>query len=179
MNHAETLAQKWGEFVSAPWPRDAAPEQRVIFAVYPPAEELRIRANLVAFETATTAAGHAWHVIELDPVFAQWLSSEKYHDKIFAQPELRDSIQRRFVRFLSNEAGRLAAPVAADPGAVVAILGAGSLFGLASVKEFVDLVAPNVAGRLLVFFPGSCEDNNYRLLDGYDGWGYRATVITA
>lgn len=179
MNHAETLAKKWGDFVSAPWPRDDAPEQRVIFAVYPPAEELRIRANLVAFETATTASGHAWYVIELDSIFAQWLSSEKYRDKIFAKPELLASVQHRFPRFLANEAERLAAPAASDPSAVTAVLGAGSLFGLASVKDFADRVAPLVAGRLLVFFPGSCEDNNYRLLDGYDGWGYRATIISA
>lgn len=179
MNHAETLAQKWGDFVSAPWPRDDAPEQRVVFAVYPPAEELRIRANLVAFETATTSAGHAWHVVELDSAFARWLQAEKYRDKIFAKPELMDSIKRRFDKFLLHEAERLVAPVASDPNAVVAVLGAGSLFGLASVKGFVDNVAPLVAGRLFVFFPGSCEDNNYRLLDGYDGWGYRATIISA
>jgi len=35
-----------------------------------------------------------------------------------------------------------------------------------------------VHGRLVVFFPGSFEDNNYRLLDGYDGWNYLATPIT-
>ena len=34
-------------------------------------------------------------------------------------------------------------------------------------------------GRLLVFFPGSYENNNYRLLDGYDGWNYLAVPITA
>ena len=36
-----------------------------------------------------------------------------------------------------------------------------------------------VPGRLVVFFPGSYEDNNYRLLDAYDGWGYLAVPITA
>jgi len=62
---------------------------------------------------------------------------------------------------------------------VVALQGVGSLFGFLKVKEVVDKLAPKVKGRLLVFFPGSYEDNNYRLLDGYDGWNYLAVPITA
>jgi hypothetical protein len=62
---------------------------------------------------------------------------------------------------------------------VVALKGVGSLFGLLKVKEVVDKFAPMVNGRLLVFFPGSYENNNYRLLDGYDGWNYHAVPITA
>jgi len=42
----------------------------------------------------------------------------------------------------------------------------------------VDKLSPLVQGRLLVFFPGSCENDNYRLLDGYDGWNYLAVTIT-
>ena len=68
-----------------------------------------------------------------------------------------------------------------DSGAdsVVALKGVGSLFGFLKVKEVVDKLAPMVKGRLLVFFPGSYENNNYRLLDGYDGWNYLAVPITA
>ena len=62
---------------------------------------------------------------------------------------------------------------------VVAIKGVSALFGILKVKEVVDKLAPMVAGRLLVFFPGSYENNNYRLLDGYDGWNYLAVPITA
>ena len=62
---------------------------------------------------------------------------------------------------------------------MVAVSGVGSLFGLSKVKDVVDAFAPRVSGRLLVFFPGSFENNNYRLLDGYDGWNYLAVPITA
>ena len=62
---------------------------------------------------------------------------------------------------------------------VVTLYGVGSLFGLLKVKEVVDRLAPHVSGRLAVLFPGSFENNNYRLLDGYDGWNYLATPITA
>ena len=66
-----------------------------------------------------------------------------------------------------------------DQNSVVALKGVGSLFGFLKVKEVVDKLAPMVKGRLLVFFPGSYDNNNYRLLDGYDGWNYLAVPITA
>lgn len=66
-----------------------------------------------------------------------------------------------------------------DDNTVVALQGVGSLFGFLKVKEVVDKLAPLVRGRLLVLFPGSYENNNYRLLDGYDGWNYLAIPITA
>lgn len=66
-----------------------------------------------------------------------------------------------------------------DEDTVVAINGVGSLFGFQKVKDVVDKFAPMVKGRLLIFFPGSYENNNYRLLDGYDGWNYLAVPITA
>ena len=37
----------------------------------------------------------------------------------------------------------------------------------------------HIRGRLLVFFPGVYEQNNYRLLDARDGWNYHAVPITA
>jgi hypothetical protein len=30
-----------------------------------------------------------------------------------------------------------------------------------------------------VFFPGEVEQNNYRLLNGRDGWNYHAVLINA
>ena len=62
---------------------------------------------------------------------------------------------------------------------MVALSGVASLFGLVKVKDVVEKVATKVAGRLLVFFPGRYEHNNFRLLDGYYGWDYHAFVITA
>ena len=62
---------------------------------------------------------------------------------------------------------------------VIAISGVGSIFGFIKVSELVDRLSPKVKGRLLVLFPGSYEENNnYKLLDGYDGWNYHALPIT-
>ena len=66
----------------------------------------------------------------------------------------------------------------AEENTVVALKGVGTLFGFLKVKDLVDKLSPLVKGRLLVFFPGSCENDNYRLLDGYDGWNYLAVTIT-
>ena len=48
--------------------------------------------------------------------------------------------------------------------------------------EFYDFYIYGLAVAMVIgpiFFPGSYEDNNYRLLDGYDGWNYLAVPITA
>jgi hypothetical protein len=36
----------------------------------------------------------------------------------------------------------------------------------------------DIRGRVVVFFPGEYENNNYRLLDARDGWNYLAVPIT-
>ncbi|MBF4381812.1 DUF1788 domain-containing protein, partial [Vibrio anguillarum] len=62
---------------------------------------------------------------------------------------------------------------------VIALLGCGTLFGFASVSGVVESLAEKVTGRLVVFFPGEVQNNNYQLLDAKDGWGYHATAISA
>nr|WP_243888236.1 BREX protein BrxB domain-containing protein [Shewanella algae] len=86
-------------------------------------------------------------------------------------PKYAEYIAAEFKAFTDN--------AGADNNTVVALSGVGSLFGFQKVKDIVDKLAPMVPGRLLVFFPGSYENNNYRLLDGYDGWNYLAVPITA
>jgi cell division GTPase FtsZ len=67
----------------------------------------------------------------------------------------------------------------ADDKTVFALSGVGTLFGVSSVSTVVEKLAPKVYGRLVVFFPGQVENNNYRLLDARDGWNYLAVNITA
>jgi hypothetical protein len=81
--------------------------------------------------------------------------------------------------YLLSELTRCVSENEADENTVLALCGIGSLFGFIKVKELVEKFAPHVAGRLLVFFPGTYENNSYRLLDGYDGWGYLAVPITS
>ena len=65
-------------------------------------------------------------------------------------------------------------------GTVVGLVGGGALYGLgtaARLSALVERIDDTIAGRLLVFFPGDCEGNNYRLLGARDGWNYLATRI--
>jgi hypothetical protein len=61
---------------------------------------------------------------------------------------------------------------------VVAVFGAGSLYGFTHVSEVLKRVERDIRGRLVVFFPGTLEQNNYRLLDARDGWNYMAIPIS-
>jgi hypothetical protein len=60
----------------------------------------------------------------------------------------------------------------------VAIFGVGALFGFTRVSRVLKIVEPSIKGRLAVFFPGTFDNNNYRLLDARDGWNYLAVPIT-
>ena len=48
---------------------------------------------------------------------------------------------------------------------MVAVSGVASLFGFLRISEILPLVESHIQGRLLVFFPGVYEQDNYRLLD--------------
>ena len=66
-----------------------------------------------------------------------------------------------------------------DEETVVAVTGVASLFGFMKVSRLVEMVEDSIRGRLLVFFPGSYENNLYRFLNARDGWNYHAVPITA
>ncbi|MDV7392613.1 BREX protein BrxB domain-containing protein, partial [Arthrospira platensis SPKY1] len=165
--------------IKVPWRDDAAALQRVIFCVYDEADELRLRARIDEFELATKEAGHEWHLFDLTETFADWLSAQRYAESYFNKPELISTVLPKYQKHIVTSFEKFLADKQADENAVVALQGVGSLFGLTKVKGIVDQLAPKVKGRLVVFFPGSYENNNYRLLDAYDGWGYLAVPITA
>ncbi|MFH1688626.1 MAG: DUF1788 domain-containing protein, partial [Candidatus Eisenbacteria bacterium] len=56
--------------------------------------------------------------------------------------------------------------------------GVACLFGLTRLSLVLKEVVKDIRGRLVVFFPGEYEENNYRLLDARDGWNYLAVPIT-
>src|SRR5205809_809198 len=61
---------------------------------------------------------------------------------------------------------------------VVGVFGVGALFGFTRISKVLKLIEGEIKGRLVVFFPGQFENNNYRLLDARDGWNYMAVPIT-
>ncbi len=63
-------------------------------------------------------------------------------------------------------------------GTVVGVFGTASLYGFARVSLILKQVESDIRGRLVLFFPGDYDQNNYRLLDARDGWNYLAVPIT-
>ncbi len=179
MSRTKRLVQSYAKYIAIPWRGDAAAAQRVIFCVYPETEELRIRARIDEFDISTRDAGHDWALFDLTDTFPAWLAGQRYAMNYYKQPHLLATILPKYLQHLETTFEAFLQAREVTEKHVVALKGVGSLFGFLKVKEVVDKLAPQVKGRLLVFFPGSYEDNNYRLLDGYDGWNYLAVPITA
>lgn len=179
MNRIKRLTQSYSKFISIPWRNDVAAAQRVIFCVYNETEERGLRAKIDEFEIATRQAGHVWGVFDLTDTFAMWLTSQRYAASYFQKPHLLPTLLPKYLDYIVKEFDIFLHKKAFNVEYVVALKGVGSLFGFLKVKDVVDALSPLVTGRLLVFFPGSFENNNYRLLDGYDGWNYLAVPITA
>jgi hypothetical protein len=179
VSRIKRLLASYSRFIAVPWRDDAAPLQRVIFCVYNENDELKLRARIDEFEIATKQAGHDWVLFDLTDGFADWLSLQRYAKKYFEKPHLLSTLLPKYRDYIVQEFNLTLSENHAGKNTVVALKGVGSLFGLIKVKDVVEKIAPAVTGRLLVFFPGTCENNNYRLLDGYDGWNYLAVRITA
>jgi len=173
------LINSYKTFIAVPWKEDAAALQRVVFCIYNENDELKLRAKIDEFEIATKQTKHDWAVFDVTDTFAAWLTSQRYAKSYFAKPHLLQTLLPKYQEFIVTQFQLFLSENGADENSVVAIKGVGSLFGFLKVKDVVDKLAPLVKGRLLIFFPGSYENNNYRLLDGYDGWNYLAVPITA
>lgn len=165
--------------MSPPWPARLAAQQRVWCAVYDPADERRLRLRLGDFEHATRSIGHGWCGVDLTPTFAAWLGEQKYRTAYFEEPDDLELSLDGFAAHLHNHVLAAMTDAAAGTEDVVAIYGVASLFGFVSASRLIETLAPHVAGRLLIFFPGRFENANYRLLDARDGWNYHAVPITS
>ncbi|MGD9659782.1 MAG: BREX protein BrxB domain-containing protein [Porticoccaceae bacterium] len=177
-NRLNRLIQSYTNHISLPWMKGLANEQRVLFAVYHKEDELKLRARVEEFRLATESAGHPWLELNITRLFPDWMAQQKYREEYFEDPQ---TLAPKYKAFIRQSVEMLAAQIQsqADEKTLVALIGCGTLFGFASVSDFVKQLAEHVPGRLLVLFPGEYVNNGYRLLDARDGWGYQATAITA
>jgi hypothetical protein len=180
MSYVDDLLAAYRRFVALPWQRTLAPAQRVWMAVYPPEDERRMRLHVPAFKEATIRQEHSWALIDITTSFESWMAGHDYREAYFEDPEL---LETALPAFFEDLVVRVRSELATHPApdGVVALLGAGTMFGLGDamkVSALLNAVNDAIAGRLLVFFPGAVENNNFRLLDARDGWDYMAVVIT-
>lgn len=178
------LAESYQRHLSVPWQPGLAAIQRVIFAVYDKTDELRLRAHVDEFALVTQQEGKQWLLIDITNAFPEWMAAQEYREAYFENPEDLSGYQSgELTEFVASLADQLRAKIGAvaSPDTVVALLGVGSLFGLARVSSLIEAIKEAVAGRLLVFFPGEHhpENHTYRLLDARDGWNYLAVPLLA
>jgi hypothetical protein len=179
MGRIEELAERYAQHIATPWQRTIAGAQRVVMVVYDKELERTLRARKLAFETATRQAGHDWYEIDVSDTFAKWMASDEYREAYFNSPEdLQLKLEAEFAEFVAEQLRTILVRPDVNEDSVLAVFGVGALYGFTRVSKVLKLVEPEIKGRLLVFFPGQFEGNNYRLLDARDGWNYMAVPIT-
>ncbi len=183
MTRIDLLKKNYRRLCEYSWDRNVAGPQRVWVAVYDKEDERKLRLRFKHFEDATHQAGRKWAIIDLTDSFADWMagsSNASYAESYFESPELLD--EAVLADFKQSVAARIrSALINLDDSesTVLALLGIASLFGFLKVSELLPMIEKDIQGRLLVFFPGVYERNNYRLLDARDGWNYHAIPILA
>ena len=137
----------------------------------------RVQGRLHEFEAIARKFGHGWTTIHLATLVPPWFAMHELFVDLVEQPDelpgLLSEFEAHLIRTVSDHLRSLSGRD------ILALTGAGSLFGLTRVSTIAEKVAPDIRGRLLLFFPGRHENGVYRLLDARDGWAYRATPIPA
>lgn len=178
MSALDRLLSNYSRQVGLPWSASMSGKQRVWFAVYPPAEERRVRARLPQFEALTLAAHHGWVTVDLTRQLPEFLSAHKYRELIFQKPQDLRVGSELEIRAATLVNGACSSEEA-DSDSVVAITGLASMFDFMRVSSLIERVEDSVRGRLLVFFPGEYAGNVYRFMDARDGFNYMAIPITS
>jgi hypothetical protein len=181
LSRVDDLIENYARFVQLPWLSSLAPAQRVWMAVYLPEEERRLRLHLPEFANASKKAGYDFELIDISTEFETWMAAHDYRDAYFTSPKL---MQPELVGFFAQLVDNVREEVRArtTDHTIVGLLGAASLYGLGDhvkVSALIERVEDLVLGRLLVFFPGEVQGDNYRLMGAKDGWNYHATLITS
>jgi len=183
MSRIDILRKNYQRICALPWDRHVAGPQRVWLAVYDKEDERKLRFRLSLFKEATEQVGHHWHAVDFTDSFADWLCSPPYSDyaeSYFESPSrLGAAPMTAFKKAVADELTQALRSVKPAEDTVVAVLGVASLFGFLRISEILPMFENAIQGRLLVFFPGVYEQDNYRLLDARDGWNYHAVPITS
>lgn len=178
MSQIDNLIANYRRFIQLPWSSNLAGKQRVLFAVYSPSEERRLRARIKEFEIATCESNHKWQKVDITDAPAKWLASNDYREAYFSEPSALVTIEEELKSYIVNNLKSECLAESVDNDTVVAIIGVGSLFSFTHVSAIVAELEDSIRGRLLLFFPGEYERNVYRFMDARDGFNYMAVPIT-
>ena len=112
------LVSAYRQHLTVPWQSGLAAIQRVIFAVYDKADELRLRVNVDEFALATQQAGKRWLLLDVTNAFPEWMGAQEYRDAYFESPEDLAGYQTgELTEFVADLNARLKARVADEADA--------------------------------------------------------------
>lgn len=180
MSKTDQLLAAFEMVVHEPWVSTLSGQERTWFLVYDPAEQRKVDLRLGEFELATRKAQKNWITVSLKNCFPSWMSALDYREAYFADPKvLIDPLVMEFKQYAVDYIVRQIQEQNADENTLIAVKDISSLFGFARVSDILNGCARDFRGRMLIFFPGEHDKNQFRLLDARDGWSYLARPIVA
>jgi len=178
MSKIDDLANNYERHLSVPWQPSVTGAQKITLCIYDKEDERSLRAKLGDFEIRTRNTQHDWVHLDCTNIFSDWLAQDDYCDAYFESPDdIAMKIEGEFKDHVIELTRKTVSQ--ANDQTVVALSGVASLYGFLHLSELIRAVEADINGRLVVFFPGSKDGSNYRLLDARDGWNYLANSITA
>ena len=137
MSAIDRLVANYDRQMRLPWQPQVSGKQRVWFAVYPPAEERRLRARLPQFEALTLETRHGWTTVDLTRLLPEWISAHEYREGIFHEPG-HFSANSEIETAAAERVRQACAREEADADSLVAVLGLASLFDFMRVSSLID-----------------------------------------
>lgn len=178
LSKIDQLITAFEKVVNEPWSSSLSGQERIWFLVYDPADQRKIDLRMGDFETITVKASKKWKSISMKSCFPEWMANHEYREEYFREPEfIVDQLEAEFIpfaiRFLKDALSR----IDQDQDTLIALKDVSALFGFGRLSEILKSCDKDFRGRMMVFFPGEFENNQYRLLDARDGWDYLARPI--
>lgn len=175
----DNLLMAFEKVISQKWVGTVSGRERIWFLIYDPNEQRKISLRIDDFETATKKAGKRWIKISVKKCFPDWMSNHEYHREYFSDPSsIVDQLETEFKDYVCDFLTNAIVEAKIDDNTLIVLEDVGSLFGLVRFSDILNNINTSLKGRLLVFFPGEFDKNNYRLLSARDGWNYLARPIT-
>ena len=177
MGRIEELCEVYSRSISAPWMRTSSGSERVLMVVYDKDLERSLRNRVNLFQEATSSSNHPSKLVDVTTWFAEWMAGQKYAEGYFESPEdIHTLTEAEFKGYVASRLRKDLEAAGADE--VVGVIGIGSLYGFLKTSELIRAVEPSIKGRMVIYFPGTKDGNNYRMLDAHDGWNYMANGIS-
>lgn len=177
MNYVDRLNEALRLQLRQPWTQDRSGGEQVWFLIFDPDKLRTVMARKKLFQLSAEEAGKGWVEIDVSPEFGSWMASHQYADRYFARPSRAKSIPEDFVPALAATIKQQVVDLQVDDHTLLVLTGTESLFGISKLSPVVRLIEDYIPGRLLVFFPGTYTNTQYRFLDARDGWNYLAVPL--